>query len=162
MMKRPVAVYPMQADIKALLNYDPETGIFTWRVAMPASKAGAIAGRNKSNGYREIKISGRVFLAHRLAWVYVTGALPPHQIDHINGLRQDNRFANLRAVTSSENMQNQRAVKGAHVHKQSGTWQSSIKVNGKSIWLGKFETAEEARAAYLAAKAIHHPFSVQP
>jgi hypothetical protein len=161
-MKRPIAIYPTQAEIKALLHYDPETGIFTWAIALPTRKIGARAGRDSSNGYRSIKIGGRMFLEHRLAWVYMTGVLPPHQIDHINGQRRDNRWANLRAASSSQNMQNQRGVKGAYSHKPSGTWQSSIKVNGKTIWLGKFPTFEEARAAYLAAKKIHHPFSVHP
>jgi hypothetical protein len=160
--KRPIAVYPTQAEIKALLHYDAVTGDFSWLIALPGRKAGAIAGRNQTNGYRGIKINDRVFLAHRLAWVYMNGALPPHQIDHINGDRRDNRWSNLRAASSSENMQNQRGVKGAYPHKPSGTWQSSIKVNGKTIWLGKFETEEAARAAYLAAKKIHHPFAVLP
>lgn len=160
--KRPVAVYPAQAELKTLLHYDPFTGIFTWAIALPTRKIGARAGRNSSNGYRAIKINGRMFLEHRLAWVYMTGSLPPHQIDHINGRRRDNRFANLRAASSSQNMQNQRDVKGAYPHKPSGTWQSAIKINGKTIWLGKFETEEAARAAYLAAKKIHHPFAVMP
>ncbi|TAN09525.1 MAG: HNH endonuclease [Chitinophagaceae bacterium] len=159
-MKRPIAVYPTQAEIKALLHYDPESGVFTWRVALPTRRVGAPAGCEKTNGYRAIKIDGRILLEHRLAWIYMTGALPPHQIDHINGDRHDNRWANLRAANSSQNMQNQRGAKGASRHKPSGTWQSSIKINGKTIWLGKFPTFEEARAAYLAAKAIHHPYAV--
>lgn len=160
--KRPVAVYPTQDEIKALLHYDPETGVFSWLIALPGRKPGAVAGRNQTNGYRGIKINDQVFLEHRLAWVYMTGALPPHQIDHINGQRRDNRFANLRAASSSQNMQNQKGVKGAYAHKASGTWQSSIKVNGKTIWLGKFETEAAARDAYIAAKRIHHPFAVLP
>lgn len=106
-------------------------------------------------------------MAHRLAWLYVHGRWPIADIDHINGIRDDNRFTNLREASRAENNQNIRSARshaisgllGAHWHRQSGLWYMRIKVDGKSFTKGMFATAEEAHAAYLKAKAEHHPFS---
>jgi hypothetical protein len=96
-----------QQRLHELLHYDPSTGAFTWRVA-PNRRiiAGSVAGVTETNGYRRIRIDGRQYGAHRLAWLYMHGEFPPNDIDHINRTRDDNRSTNLRAVTRKENMTN--------------------------------------------------------
>ena len=96
-----------QERLKEVLNYDPETGVFVWVVKPSKSiKIGNVAGSDHTTGYRHIAINRKIIKSHRLAWLYMTGAFPPDQIDHINRIRNDNRFVNLRAVTRSENQHN--------------------------------------------------------
>ena len=149
-----------------LLSYEPETGLFRWRTAAsPRVKDGKVAGCAMPSGYIVIRIDGTGFSAHRLAWLYVYGRWPDEQIDHINALRADNRIANLRDVTPSGNQGNRRhpftnnklGVLG--VRCRYGRYHAVIGLNNKLIELGIFDTAEEASAAYLAAKAIYHPTS---
>lgn len=88
------------AELQALLEYCPDTGMFHWR------RTGKLAGNTSGDaGYRRIGIKGRIYLAHRLALLYVSGELPD-EVDHINGNRLDNRLCNLRAATRSENASN--------------------------------------------------------
>jgi hypothetical protein len=150
--------------LRELLDYNPETGIFTWRQAPSNSiKAGSIAGSKNHDGYRRIKINLIDHAAHRLAWFYVHGVWPAHEIDHINGIRTDNRICNLRDVPRMDNMQNQRtAQRGAKsgflgVYSNHGKWRAAIQVNKKTIALGNFATPEEAHQAYLEAKRRLHP-----
>lgn len=157
-----------QNDLKTMLHYAPETGVFVWLVPpsnfmRPGDKAG---NKNSQNFYVTIKVKRRVFRAHHLAWLYVHGEWPAHQIDHINGDRSDNRIANLRLATPSENAQNKRkcgtrnstGYLGATFHKQSGKFQAQIKYDGKARHLGLYDTPEQAAAVYLKAKREHHPF----
>lgn len=82
--------------LRHLVRYDLKTGVFTWRVNRTArAKAGSVAGTKNSLGYRQIGIDGHLHLAHRLAWLYVFGSHPKRRVLHINGVRDDNRFANL-------------------------------------------------------------------
>lgn len=145
-----------------LFNYEPETGIFTRR-DHPHRTVGAL-----SDGYLLFKVSGRTYRAHRVAWLYMYGQWPADQIDHINGDRADNRIANLRACSNAVNMQNQRnataksktGILGVSFIKQKRKphrWRAHIKVNKKDIFLGTFESAQEARDAYLIAKRRFHP-----
>ena len=156
-----------QERLKELLDYDPETGVFTWKSIVFGShmKVGSVAGSMYSNGYLRIKINGKDYRAHRLAWLYMYGCWPTNQIDHINRVRDDNRIANLREATNKENQWNRGKQKsstsgftGVSWHKKSGKWQSRIAVNKKVIQLGVFNTPEEAHAAYVRAKAEHHKF----
>lgn len=94
-----------QSELKELLHYDPETGVFTWLISVSNVKTGAIA-RDYSHGYLRVSIKGKRYYGHRLAWLYMTGEWPKHQIDHINHVRCDNRFKNLRCATNSENHKN--------------------------------------------------------
>jgi hypothetical protein len=159
--------------VKRALDYDPDTGRMTWRVRddVPASwntrYAGKPAGRIARNGYHEVAIGARLYGAHRLAWAIVHGEMPSAQIDHINRDPSDNRLVNLRAATQVENCQNTgkhsnntSGFKGVHQH--SGRWQARIRVNGRRLWLGYFETAEEAGDAYERAAREHHGRFARP
>jgi hypothetical protein len=157
--------------LRELLGYDPNTGEFVWLLKRNQHVgAGSKAGALDAKGYRVITVDGRDQKAHRLAWLYVHGEWPPDDIDHINGIRSDNRIANLRKASRGQNVQNIRRARkdsrsgliGAHYRKDSGTYAASIQVNGLNKHLGHFKTAEEAHAAYLKAKAELHPFSTMP
>lgn len=161
--------------LRELVDYDWETGIFTRRVTLTNSqKAGSVAGSKPNvNGYIMISIVGRLYYAHRLAWLYVYGMWPHGEIDHIDGNRSNNRLGNLRVCTTAENAQNS-SIKsnnksgfvGVYFDKATGRWRAQIKTAGKTTQLGRFDTAENASAAYKAAKQRSHPFNpvlrVQP
>ena len=126
-------------------------------------KAGDVAGGpSNSKGYWVITLDSCLFLAHRLAWLYVHGAMPPGHIDHIDGDPTNNRIANLRLATRSENCSNSRprpsisGLKGAHWRAQRKTWVCKIQKDGKRFYFGDFATAEEAHAAYVKAAAELH------
>lgn len=146
--------------VRGLLHYEPPTGELTWRVSRGGTaRAGRVAGRiMPTTGYRQISIDDRRYLAHRLAWLYVYGVWPPDEIDHINGVKDDNRLSNLRLATHKQNKRNTKrqknntsGVTGVRYHKRRKKWVAEIRVNGKNIHLGYFDTLEEAMAARLAA-----------
>jgi len=155
--------------LKEVLVYDPSTGMFSHRIARGRYKhikPGTIVGSRHSEGYIVIDVDRKTYFAHRLAWLYLHGEHPSEDIDHVNGDRADNRASNIRAATRSENMQN---LRGASKRSTTGLlgvskfrtkWASSIYTNGAKKHLGVFASAEEAHVAYLAAKAVMHPFSV--
>lgn len=155
-------------EVRAALDYDPETGVFRWRVRSdipPASNgryAGKVAGRVHANGYVSIGLNYIDYRAHRLAWMHVNGVWPVAEIDHINGNPSDNRIANLREASRQQNLWNicvksssQSGIKGAHFNKQTGRWWSKIRIDGKQVRLGTFDTAEEAADAYERAAREH-------
>ena len=154
-----------QERLKELLSYDPETGVFVW--VGPTSnkiKIGAVAGTPRLDGYQIINIDCKKYFAHRLAWLYITGAFPSDQIDHIDRNPANNRFANLRAVTGSENSHNAKkrqdntsGFKGVYFYKTNKKWMARITLNNVTKYLGTFPTPEEASVAYLAAQRIYHP-----
>ena len=154
-----------QARLKELVNYDPETGIFTWRLGRVGCRAGAVAGSRHKAGYWQVGIDRKIYLLHRLAFQYMTGELPADQVDHINGVRTDTRWCNLRPVTSWENKHNiggppahnTSGCLGVYWHKARRRWIAEIKLNGRKHHRGQFLTREEAAAAYLAAKDNLHP-----
>ena len=148
--------------VRELLEYDPATGLFEWRVARANVKVGQRTGCLNSGGYRYIGIDNRLYKAHRLAWLYVYGRWPANDIDHINGVRDDNRIANLREATRSQNIANARGTrknksgfKGAYFLKRERKWLACITVCGKRQHIGLFTTAAGAHAAYVKA-AKHH------
>lgn len=155
------------ARLRSLLRYEPLTGEFFWIEGGRARPAGKRAGHEHNAGYRGIRVDGKAYLAHRLAWLYVHGAWPVNQIDHINGERADNRIANLRECSNAENCQNVRAHRdgagliGTSLEKRRGKWQAGIGFGGKRIFLGYFQTREEAHDAYVKAKSQHHSFGAQ-
>lgn len=153
--------------LRELVHYDPETGAFTWRVKPNQNiRVGATLGCLR-NGYLCTKVDKHQCYLHRLAWLYMTGDWPVHCIDHIDGNRANNAFSNLRDVTMTVNLQNRHAA--AKTNKSCGLlgvcrstgqrWRASIRVNGQHI-VTCHGTAEEAHAAYLAAKRLHHPGNV--
>jgi len=141
----------------SLLCYEASTGEFRWRVSRGNLRSGAIAGTLDSYGYVQIKIDGVLILAHRLAWLLTVGDPPPF-LDHINGDRSDNRFANLRPATRRQNAGNRKPNRGTKtglkgVRKVAGcsTFRAVIGGSKDRQHLGTFPTAEEAHAAYVAA-----------
>lgn len=153
-----------QEQLKELLHYDETTGLFTWRMALSARvRIGAVAGWAEKAGYIRIKICGRSYFAHRLAWLYVNGELPPAELDHINRVTDDNRIINLRPATRSENQKNSKifstntsGYKGVCWNKEYRKWQVDAMLNGKKYRLGYFPTAEQASDAYQAFARQHH------
>lgn len=153
-----------QIELKRIFNYDPKTGLFTRLVATNNSvKVGDVANSH-SHGYIAIQIVGKNYRVHRLAWLYMTGDFPKQEIDHINGVRNDNRWNNLRDVTPSVNKQNQRKPRidntsgyaGVGWRKDIGKWYVQIRVNKKKIHLGLFTDKEKAAAHYLQKKRELH------
>lgn len=151
-----------QQTVKEWLNYDKQTGIFTWRKKpsrgrMPGSRAGT-----KKDRYRRIKLQGKWYYEHRLAWLYVTGRWPEPEVDHRNGNGAENQWENLREATSAINKQNRRRARkdsasgliGAMPNKKG--WMARIKTNGNSYHIGTFPTPELASAAYMAEKRKRH------
>jgi hypothetical protein len=150
------------------MSYDKDTGLFTRRKGVRGGLLGGKVGYKKPNGYIGICIDYERYLAHRLAWFYVHKEWPKNQIDHINGVRDDNRMENLRDATHAENQhhrfgpqRNNKSSKylGVRFFKQTNRWTAVITVRNKGIRLGYFGTEEEAYAAYLKAKKKYHPFA---
>ena len=149
---------------RELLDYDPETGVFTWRVAKGRKSKGMLAGCIDHYGYVQIGIDGTHYKGHRIALLITNGSWPSEHIDHINGIRDDNRIDNLREASQSINMQNLlRPMSGNtsgflgvcwDTEKQS--FLAQIKTNGKNKFLGRFADPSEAHAAYLDAKRRIH------
>jgi hypothetical protein len=146
-----------QQRLKELVHYDPDTGIFIWLSdKFNGIKAGDIAGGPNSEGYWRIYLDGMRLMAHRLAWLYVTGSWPTAQIDHINGIKGDNRLSNLREATNSQNhanrgrpVSNTSGLKGIDFLR--GKWRARVRFQRAMIHIGMFNTCEEACAAYGAA-----------
>ena len=153
-----------QERLKELLHYDPETGVFTWLVGKGNVKAGVTAGGKTALGYMGIGIDRKDHLAHRLAWLYIYAVLPPDGIDHINGVRSDNRIVNLRPATQAQNCQNRRkansgsAINPLGVSPWKGRYRPRITLNGVKHYLGLYPTIEDAHNVYLAFKRLMHPY----
>jgi hypothetical protein len=141
-----------QDQLKELLHYDPETGIFRWRFGNGRNvKPWDIAGGDNGLGYIKIRVLKTRISAHRLAWLYITGKLPKHEVDHKDGIRSNNAWGNLREATRKQNMENRYLNKnntsgftGVTWNAKQQRWAASIGHNKKLIHLGSFKTAEEA------------------
>jgi len=145
-----------QKMLKELLTYNPNTGIFTNKVNRGISRKGEQAGGLNDNGYVRVRIKGEKYGAHRLAFLYMLGYFPEQQVDHINGICDDNRWCNLRHVSSSCNMQNQKeycnntsGFSGVQWHKKTMKWQAGVCINKKCIYLGGYDTKIDAALARL-------------
>ena len=156
--------------LKDALIYKPETGNFIWRTRHgKRGVPGRIAGTVDVGGYWVVTINGKRHKGHRLAHLYMTGKWPESCMDHINGIRTDNRWANLRPACPSENQHNRKrsannksGFVGVSWDSGAGKWRAGIRAGGRSMNLGGFDTKEDAAMAYLAAKAVHHPFNPVP
>lgn len=160
-----------QERLKELLHYDPETGEFTrLKVVKGGGKngtgAGTKAGTIGDAGYLRWQSGGKLYLLHRLAFLYMTGEFPEHDVDHINHDRTDNRWVNLRQATRAENLGNMQlsdrntsGVTGVSWHKASAKWWVRFSVNKRSTDFGRFNTLEEAKVHAFWVRLLHgiHP-----
>jgi hypothetical protein len=134
--------------------------VFRWKVHRRRVVPGDIAGSIQGDGYVMIGINGKSWKAHRLAWLYVHGEWPQNDIDHVNGVRTDNRLENLRVVSRQDNSRhrvfmnknNTSGIVGVSYHKATGKWQASMHVAGKQKYLGLYDTQEQAKQARPVAK----------
>lgn len=152
-------------EVLELLDYDRDTGVFTWKVTIAKGKKGARAGTVCStSGHRHLMIHGVRCKAHRVAWLVVVGEWPSGEIDHINGVKDDNRFCNLRDVDRITNQQNERRARRSNKSTgllgayplPNGRFCAKLSINSKPTHLGCFDSAEEAHAAYVEAKRTYH------
>jgi hypothetical protein len=158
---------PTAATLRRTLSYDTETGDWKWRISAGTRKEGAPAGNKRPEGYRYIKINRRLYRTSRLAWLYVTGAWPKFEIDHINGDPSDDRWSNLRPATHAQNSKNRKlnvnnssGYKGVFLNK--GRWRAVINSDGQRYHLGYFATQAEAAFAYrYAADQLHKDYCRQ-
>jgi hypothetical protein len=153
---------PSKEFLNNILKYNPETGVVTSLQNSKRRKIGDILGTKDSKGHFQIWVDGRLFSMHRIIWKIQTGKDPKGQIDHINGIRDDNRFINLRDVAQQENNKNIRPLKnntsghmGVIFHKLSNKWAAVIGVNGKRKHLGLFKEKEDAVFARKEAEKIY-------
>jgi hypothetical protein len=158
--------------LQSKLHYNPDTGIFTRICDVGGFKKGTVAGTKHicSNGvktYIRIGINGKYYLAHRLAWLYMTGEMPQFEIDHIDCDGLNNRFNNLRQATSAQNAINKSkrsgtksTLKGVTWYKRNQKWAANIIISGKRHYLGLFATEEDAHRAYCeASNRLHGRFA---
>ncbi len=152
-----------QERLKDLLNYDPDTGIFAWKVGRRGVKRGSIAGTPNAYGYIRICIDGKNFYASRLAFLWVEGYFPENDVDHIDRDRSNNRWLNLREASRSCNMRNcgiicnnKSGVTGVSWDKLSSKWRSDITIYGKSVPLGRFKFFVEAVKARWEAEVKYN------
>lgn len=148
-----------QSDLHLLLNYDKDTGAFEWKKKRRGVKTGTGLGTDNGFGYLRITVLGKSYYAHRLAWFYVYGEWPD-QIDHINGVKSDNKIKNLRSVNVQQNAQNKlkaqknsdSQVLGVSWHKKAKKWQAHICVYKERKYLGLFDDVKDAEEAYKREK----------
>ena len=144
-----------QSELKEVLEYNPDTGVFTWKKREKGRTVGNVAGNKDHNGYRRVTINRQRYMEHRLVYLYMTGNFPKNQIDHINHIRDDNRWVNLRDATYSQNNSNRvkqknntSGYKGVRWRKHLKKWCAEIRYMKKKMHLGLYTTPEEASEAY--------------
>ena len=156
-----------QSELQEILDFNHKTGVFCWKSSTNPrrSKNGTLVTGYDTNGYSRIQIYGKRYKAHQLAWLYHYGYFPTKIIDHINGIKSDNRICNLREVTSSENAQNKRKARSDNtngllgVSKYGDKFQAKIMTNGLYTHIGTFNTAEEAHEKYMEYKLKLHCYN---
>ena len=155
-----------QTYLDELFFYDGKN--LLWKKIITRKKNGSIAGCLQNTGHRQIKIDGKIYLAHRVIWMLHHGSWPKNDIDHINGIRDDNRIENLREATRQENSLNRSlsklnksGVKGVYFMNSRNKWHAKIKLKGKTIHIGYFDKKEDAIEAYkFKSLEIHKEFSI--
>lgn len=157
--------YATISDIGEYISYDPETGVFMWKKRNGSScKMGVPIGVPERYGHLRVCFRKNYIKLHQLAFYLINGEWPNGPVDHINGISSDNRFSNLRIVNDRINRENLRkpmshnanGMLGVTWHKRRKKWQAQIQVNKRHIYLGIFESAEDAQNAYLTAKRKLH------
>jgi hypothetical protein len=153
--------------LREVVDYDPATGAFTRKVRLAhrhhvGDRADFLINKGPMTGYARVSIDSKRYLAHRVAWFYIYGVWPGQFIDHINGVKSDNRISNLRLATATLNQENTRVPKAHNkcgylgVVAHQSRWRATLRVNKKRVDLGCFDTPEEAHAAYVEAKRKYH------
>ncbi len=144
------------------LDYNPKTGVITWKVTRGSRVVGDLAGSPNNRGYLQIKLNRVSYKAHRLAFLICNKFLPP-SIDHINGIKDDNRIINLRGCTQSENCRNTKTrsdntsgYKGVYWVKALSKWTATVQVNKKRTTVGYFSCKHKAAEAYNEAAIIYY------
>ncbi|EPM9932855.1 HNH endonuclease signature motif containing protein [Pseudomonas aeruginosa] len=165
--------------LRGLLFYCPENGSFTWlqrparlfssetnwkrwNTCYAGKRAGSVCTTPEGYKRRIIGIFGKIYLEHRLAWLYMTGEWPEEQIDHINQISTDNRWSNIRPATHTENARNapkrkdnSSGITGVGLHKASGRWRARVNLSGSSIFLGYFKEKRDAELAVTNFRIKH-------
>ena len=157
-----------QEKLKQELEYDPETGLFTWIAKRSGVVTGKKAHKLNTSGYVQIRVLGKSYVAHRLVWLYTHGEFPECQIDHINGQRADNRLVNLRLAQNNDRDNRQNSTLQSNnttgfmgvTRMKDGKYMAQINKNGVKYYLGVYAAPEEAHAVYLKARA--DMFTFQP
>ena len=157
-----------EAAVMQFISYDPESGELSWKEKPNRNiQIGQKIGRKNSWGHMTFTFRGRTCMVHRIAWLIATGALPSNEIDHVDGDKENNRLSNLRDVTRNINQQNLRrahrsnktgylGVSKAALNHPNRPWYASIKKDGKTRFLGYYDTPELAHQAYVKAKRELH------
>ena len=153
--------------LMSVLSYCEQSGNFVWLVQTGRALPGMIAGSLGKDGYVQIKIGGKLYKAHRLAWLYMIGEWPKGRLDHKDNCQSNNRWDNIRPASHSQNMANRKlnnnnkaGFKGVSFYKKLGKYGSRVSKDGVSYHLGVFDTPEEAHEAYLAkANELHGEFA---
>jgi len=147
----------LHKKLLSLIKFNELTGLWSWKYRPTAKKewntryAHKIAGTTLKNGYVHIRIDGKLYYAHRLAWFYMTGDWPKEEIDHIDGNPSNNMWENLREATCSENLCNSKKKidntsghKGIYFYEKRNTWYAIIHKNGKRVFYKAFKTKQDA------------------
>lgn len=154
-----------QSRLKEVLTYDPAGGFFYWAVDRKKCSKGAVAGSVRPDGYVAIRVDYHRYYANRLAWLYMTGEWPALDVDHADGNASNNAWGNLREASPTQSMQNRPAQRNNRqglkgVRKSGRKFYASIQIDGVSKYLGTFEDAGAAHAAYCqASKAAFGDFA---
>jgi HNH endonuclease len=156
-----------QLELFQILNYNPWTGLFRWLISSGNKSFGDIAGSINSRGYLMIRFSGKVYSAHRLAWLWMTGEWPLNEVDHKDTNKLNNIWTNLREATRQQNeynksinIRNKSGYKGVCWHIRDKKWHAMIKVNGKQTHIGQFNNLEDAvKARQEYGRKLHGEFA---
>jgi len=148
----------LRARVRELFHVDPESGQLVRKISRGPQSAGSAAGSLGGTGYLQVDVDGRKYLVHRLIWLHVHGSLP-QRLDHADGDRTNNRIANLRPCSQSQNSANRKRprragrgrFKGVSWHKKSQQWRAYIVIDGKQRHLGFFSRERDAARAYSRA-----------
>jgi hypothetical protein len=151
-----------QERLKEVLDYNPETGIFTYKVSRVSNKSGTPAGC-LDHKYLRVRIDNKLYYCHRLAWLYMTGKFPALFIDHIDNIQSNNKWLNLRECSNAENLRNTKlpshntsGAKGVRWSKACNKWVARCRVNYKDIHIGLFANKDDAIKARNDYASIHH------